>query len=235
MTPGLAASYNATALERTASTADPGRYAASLRRGRRWWDLVSPLQRWPDRWRADIGGLARRHLGLSGGETVLDVGCGGGSHLEALRAAVGAEGRVIGIDYSPRMLMRAREEVRRRGWGNVEVRAGDASRPGFDQPDLEAASADAALASFALSAMPDVQAAVANVRAALRPGGRLLVLDVRLTRPGVLARLLGRVYRTLAGWSGEDVLTALRETFEAVELPGADDGRSLVFVAVCVA
>jgi hypothetical protein len=83
--------------------------------------------------------------------------------------------------------------------------------------------------------MPDVRAAVANVRAALRPGGRLLVLDVRLTRPGVLARLGGRVYRTLAGWSGEDVPTALRETFEAVEVPGADDGRSLVFVAVCVA
>lgn len=182
-----------------------------------------------------MGALARRHLDLHGGETVLDVGCGAGSHLSVLRAAVSVEGRVIGIDYSPRMLARARAEVRRHGWDNVELRRGDASRPGFEQPDLAAASADAALASFALSAMPDVRAAAANVRAALRPGGTLLVLDVRLTRPGILARVLGRVYRTLAGWSGEDVVTALREAFDTVEVLGGDDGRSLVFVAVCVA
>jgi ubiquinone/menaquinone biosynthesis C-methylase UbiE len=199
------------------------------------WNIVSPLHRWPDRWRDDVGGLARRHLDLHGGETVLDVGCGGGSHLSELRAAVGAEGRVIGVDYSPRMLARARAEVRRHGWDNVEIRRGDASRPGFEQPDLAAASADAALASFALSAMPDVRAAAVNVRATLRPGGRLLVLDVRLTRPGILARVLGRVYRTLAGWSGEDVVTALREAFDTVEVLGGDDGRSLVLVAVCVA
>lgn len=183
-----------------------------------------------------MGALARRQLALQRGETVLDVGCGGGSHLEALRAAVGAEGRVIGLDYSPRMLARAREEVRRHGWDNVEVRRGDASRPAFEQRDLGAGFADAALASFALSAMPDVRAAAASVRAALRPGGRLLVLDVHLTRPGILARLLGRVYRTLAGWSGEDVLTALRETFDTVDVPSGDgDPRGLVFVAVCVA
>lgn len=222
-------------MERTTTKADSRRYAASLRRGRRWWDLVSPLQRGPERWRAAIGELALAHLALRGGETVLDVGCGTGSHLEFLRAAVGDGGRVIGIDYSPRMLARARAEVRRHGWDNVEVRRGDASRPAFEQPDLATAVAGAALASFALSAMPDVGAAARNVRAALRPGGRLLVLDVRLTRSGVLARLLGLVYRTLAGWSGEDTLSALREAFDSVEVLGGDDGRSLVFVAVCVA
>ncbi|HSR23542.1 MAG TPA: class I SAM-dependent methyltransferase, partial [Candidatus Eisenbacteria bacterium] len=145
---------------------------------------MSPLQRWPDRWQAGVAELARRHLDLHGGETVIDVGCGGGQHLEVLRALTGAEGRVIGIDFSPRMLARANELVRRHGWDNVEVRRGDASQPVFDQTDLGTAFADAALASFALSAMPDVRAAARNVRTALRPAGRFLVLDVRLTRPG---------------------------------------------------
>jgi ubiquinone/menaquinone biosynthesis C-methylase UbiE len=196
---------------------------------------VSSLQRWPDRWLAGVAALARQHLDLHGGETVLDVGCGAGQHLEVLRALAGAEGRVIGIDYSPRMLARADELVRRHGWDNVELRRGDASRPGFEQTDLAAAFADAALASFAMSAMPDVRAVAGNVRTALRPGGRFLVLDVRLTRPSILARLLGSVYRKLAGWSGQDVLTVLRETFDTVEVLGGDNGRSLVFVAVCVA
>ncbi|HKF19162.1 MAG TPA: class I SAM-dependent methyltransferase [Candidatus Dormibacteraeota bacterium] len=196
---------------------------------------MSPLQRWPDRWLDGVAALARRHLGLHGGEIVLDVGCGAGQHLEVLRGLAGAEGRVIGIDYSPRMLARADELIRRQGWDNVELRRGDASRPGFEQPDLAPAFADAALASFAMSAMPDVRAAAGNVWTALRPGGRFLVLDVRLTRPGILARQLGWVYRQLAGWSGEDVLTVLRETFDVVEVVGGDDGRSLVFVAVCVA
>lgn len=196
---------------------------------------MSTLQGWPDRWLAGLAALARRHLDLDGGETVLDVGCGTGQHLEALRGFVGAEGRVVGIDYSPRMLARADQLLRRHGWDNVELRHGDASQPAFGQPDLGPAFADAALASFSMSAMPDVRAAARNVRAALRPGGRCLVIDVRLTRPGILVRLLRLVYRALAGWSGEDVLTVLRETFATVEVPGADDGRSLVFVAVCVA
>ncbi|HZV50003.1 MAG TPA: hypothetical protein VFD49_09585 [Candidatus Dormibacteraeota bacterium] len=83
--------------------------------------------------------------------------------------------------------------------------------------------------------MPDVRRAVANARATPRPGGRPLVLDVRLTRPGVLARLFRWLYRTLAGWSGEDVLTAPREAFPVGEVPDGDDGRSLVFLAVCMA
>lgn len=49
-----------------------------------------------------------QYLDLHGGETVLDVGCGAGQHFAALRTAVGAEGRVIGLDYSPGMVKQAR-------------------------------------------------------------------------------------------------------------------------------
>ena len=63
---------------------------------------------------------------------------------------------MIGIDYSPGMVNPARELVERRGWQNVEVRRGDGSQPALEQPDLARHDVDAAIAMFAISAMPDV-------------------------------------------------------------------------------
>ncbi len=127
------------------------------------------------------------------------------------------------------------------GWSNVEVRQGDACRPEFVQPDLDGRRFDTAVSTFAISAMPDVRAAVENVHAALPPGGRFFVLDVRLAARGpgrVVAWCLGLLYRALAGWSGEDALVALRRTFRTVEVvgvPPAGPDPTWVFIAVATA
>lgn len=207
-----------------------------LRRGRRLWDLLSSSGRWAERWQGPVRVLILRHLDLHGGETVLDVGCGSGQHFEALRKAVGAGGRVIGIDYSSGMLKQARQLIEQQGWDNVEVRLGDASQPAMEQPDLAQHRVDAAIATFAISAMPDVYAALRNVRDTLRPGGRFFVIDLRLVPQGpagVVVRFLGLCYRLLAGWAGQDVLTAIQETFDTVQV--VRSGRSWVVIAVATA
>lgn len=205
----------------------------TARAGRRWlWDLLSS----PDegafaRMEAPVRQLAADHLGLRSGQVVLDAGCGSGGNLDVLRDGVGAEGRVVGVDFSPKMVRRACDRIEANGWVNVEVRGGDLTTDRLDSDAF-----DAALATFALSATSDVRAAVENVNQALRPGGRLFVCDLRLVPTGrakAVVWLAGCCYRWVAGWTGHDVLDQVRATFGAVEVIG--DLRSWPPVMVAVA
>ena len=119
---------------------------------------------------------AVRALGLVPGQTVLDVGCGTGLNLPLLARAVGASGCVIGIDVSDGALARARS--RTRGLSQVTLVRGDAAQVAL--PD-----ADAALAAFSLSMMPNPEAVIQRLVEALRDGpsgrsARLGVLDFRI-------------------------------------------------------
>ena len=121
---------------------------------------------------------AVRALGLVLGQTVLDVGCGTGHNLPLLARAVGASGRVVGIDVSEGALARARS--RTRDLPQVTLVHADAA-----QADLPAA--DAVLATFSLSMMPDPEAVVQRLAEALQHGpsggsARLGVLDFRIPR-----------------------------------------------------
>lgn len=198
-----------------------------LRRGQRWWDLVSPLHSSDGGQTTRIAELALRHLDLRPGGRVLDVGCGSGAALPTLSAAVGPSGRVVGLDHSARMLARAQIVVERRGLQNVELRRADATRV-----DLGREAFDAVYAATSISAMPDVRAALRSIDAALRPGGTLFVFDVRLVPRGwstpVVWALRG-TYAAVAGWAGVDVLDAAREVFGDVRLPalgGQGDRRA---------
>lgn len=217
------------------------RYRRRLSRGRRTWDFVSGWGGWADRWHGSLTTLLHDHLQLRSGQAVLDLGCGRGELLALMRKQVGPDGRVTGVDFSAGMVERAQARIDEEGWGNVEVYRGDACRPAFGHTALDGLRFDAAVSTFAMSAMPDVQSAVENVHAALRSGGRFLVIDLRLAPRGwtrVLAWFLGLWYRVLAGWTGHDVLSALRHTFETVELvrtgagPRKDGDPGWVFVAV---
>jgi ubiquinone/menaquinone biosynthesis C-methylase UbiE len=105
-------------------------------------------------------------LALQPGETVLDVGCGTGLNFPALRAAVGARGRVIGVEQCPEMLARAEERSRADGSDAtlVEAPAEEARVP---------VRADAAL----LCGTHDIvrsEGALRNVLRQVRPGGRVV-------------------------------------------------------------
>jgi ubiquinone/menaquinone biosynthesis C-methylase UbiE len=159
--------------------------------------------------------LIRTTLRLAPGDRVLDLGCGTGAYLDELRAAVGESGHVLAVDYSPKMVAKAR--ARAAAWDNVEVRQADATTL-----DLEPESFDAVLASFSISATQDVPATVDGIHRVLRPGGRLFAPDMRLVPGGPLSWGLGVVYRSVARWTGVDVLDTVRATFGAADIVNPD-------------
>lgn len=77
---------------------------------------------------ADLGvgcGLPTRYAQIKPGDTVIDLGSGAGNDCFIARAETGADGKVIGIDFSPQMLAKARANAAKRGYDNVEFREGD--------------------------------------------------------------------------------------------------------------
>ncbi|MCA1583913.1 MAG: methyltransferase domain-containing protein [Acidobacteria bacterium] len=106
------------------------------------------------------------------GATVADVGAGGGFLTVRLARAVGIEGRVMAIDVDPTVLDRLRARVQEEGLANVTVIHG---RP--DDPQLPPASLDAAVIMNAYHEMPSHQAVLGHLRRALRPDGRLVIIE----------------------------------------------------------
>ena len=121
--------------------------------------------------------------GLKAGMQVLDVGCGTGLLAREALTLVGAGGSLTGVDPSPGMMAEARRALPTATF--VEGRA--------ESLPVPAASADFLAMGYALRHIDDVQVTFADFRRALRPGGRLLVLEI--TRPeSALGRLLLKVY-----------------------------------------
>ncbi|AGB15999.1 methylase involved in ubiquinone/menaquinone biosynthesis [Halovivax ruber XH-70] len=157
------------------------------------------------------------------GETVLDLACGPGTNFEVLREAVGSSGTVVGLDYSPGMTRWAIDLVEERGWENVHVVEADATNT--CGPD---GTFDAIVTTFALHTVPDPAAALENVRDALAPGGRFVVLDSRPLTDGA-GRVINPLYERLIAWMvnhqrSVDTLALLRDEFDRVRLVETYDG-----------
>lgn len=102
------------------------------------------------------------------GERAVDIGCGCGATVLALARRVGPAGDVLGLDVSERMVGRARERVAEAGLLHARVELGDAAERPF------APEADLLFSRFGVMFFADPVAAFANLRRALRPGGRML-------------------------------------------------------------
>lgn len=167
-------------------------------------------------------GLVRAALEASPGERILDVGCGPGFYCAELLDEVGPDGLVVGVDGSPQMLALA--AGRCQGHDNVEFLEADATS--LPVPD---ASFDAALCVQVLEYVPDVAAALAELRRVLRPGGRVVVWDVdwqtvswHSTDPARMERVLGAWDEHLVHPSLPARLAAAMRSggFEQVEMEG---------------
>jgi ubiquinone/menaquinone biosynthesis C-methylase UbiE len=112
---------------------------------------------------------------LHPGETVLDLGSGAGldSILAARRVSPG--GWVIGIDFTPDMVEKARRNVQAIGLTNVEFRSG-----AVEALPLEDDTADVAICNGLFNLCPDKPKALAEVYRVLKPGGRFLIADILL-------------------------------------------------------
>ena len=111
-------------------------------------------------------------LGAVPGTVVADVGAGGGFFTERLARAVGPDGRVLAVDVDASALGRIADRVRAAGLTNVETVHGR-----VDDPTLPAASLDGALIVNAYHEMREHQAMLTRIRDALKPTGRLVIVE----------------------------------------------------------
>lgn len=156
---------------------------------------------------------------LREGETVLDLGSGAGFDCFLAAGRVGPAGRVIGVDMTPEMIERARENARKDGIENVEFRLGDIERlPVGD------GSVDVIISNCVINLAPDKGLVFSEAFRVLKPGGRLMVSDIVLTRPlpDALKNSVAAYIGCVAGAAlKEDYLAAMRQAgFEDVTVQG---------------
>jgi ubiquinone/menaquinone biosynthesis C-methylase UbiE len=152
-------------------------------------DSVASAQAFYTRWARAYDLLARHAPGadslrqravealdLGSGDLVLDLGCGTGANLRYLRAAVGSEGVVVGVDFASGPVAIARNRAAE--WANVYVVRGDATRPPVPTGH---GSPDAVLASFLVGMLPAPDDVVRSWVGHVCHRGRLALLDLART------------------------------------------------------
>lgn len=166
----------------------------AMSQGARVGEHQSPLiALYSAQWAARRRRLVRATLAAQPGEDVVDVGCGPGFYCAELAHEVGPTGSVRGVDRSPENLAAARRRCA--GLPNVELREGDATAL-----PMPSSSVDGAISVQVLEYVPDIAAAVAELRRVLRPGGRLLVWDTDWATLSWYSNEPQRMARVLQAW-----------------------------------
>lgn len=164
---------------------------------------------------------------LKEGETVLDLGCGGGFDCFLAAEKVGAKGRVIGVDMTPEMISKARENSYKGGFANVEFRLGEIEH--LPVPD---SSVDVIISNCVINLSPEKPQVFREAHRVLRPGGRLAVSDIVATRevPPEIRDDIDRYTGCVSGAALiEDLLAMLAQAgFEDIRIGPREESRKII-------
>ena len=126
------------------------------------------------------------------GDTVIDLGSGAGNDCFIARTEAGEEGKIIGIDFTPAMIDKARANVEKLGYKNVEFRQGD-----IENMPVTANTADVVVSNCVLNLVPIKDAVIKDIYRVLKPGGHFSISDVVLK--GNLPKALQEAAEMYAG------------------------------------
>ena len=151
-------------------------------------------------------------------ETVLDLGSGAGFDCFLAANKVGEKGKVIGVDMTPEMLAKARENALKGDYNNMEFRLGE-----IENLPVADASVDVVISNCVINLSPDKERVFREVFRVLKPGGRLKVSDIVLLKPlpDVIRNSVEAYVGCIAGATLKD------EYLENIETAGFRDIRVL--------